>query len=68
MMVSDYSWVVKVLESCEVELQLKSCDNLFKLFLNKWSDEISWERRTQLESSFEKLKNNKIYNIRKKYV
>jgi hypothetical protein len=66
MMVSDYSWVVKVLESCNNEKQVESCENLFTLFLKKWTDEISWERKTQLISSFKKIKNTKILNIQKK--
>lgn len=67
MMISEFSWVIKVLESCEFESQIESCDNLFRLFLNKWDDDISWERKTQLESSFEKVKNVKISIIKKKY-
>lgn len=55
MMIVEYSWVINVLESCKTNDQIKTSENLFKLFLKKWEDEISDIKKIQFVNNFEKL-------------
>ena len=42
---NDYTWVVKVLESCLTESQIDASEKIFKQFLEKWENELPNERR-----------------------
>lgn len=65
MLIEDYSWVLKVLESCETKTQVKSAENLFSLFLIKWKEDISEFMKQTYQSSFDRIKNSTLYRIEK---
>lgn len=58
-MISEYSWVLNVLDSCKTEEQIKTSENLFNLFLNKWEEDISDIKKIDMTHKFNKLKNYK---------
>jgi len=60
----DYSWVLKVLESCLNVEQVKVTERAFENFLKKWSSEISEVRSITFSSNFQKLKSKKLIDIR----
>jgi len=55
-MIIQYSWVLKVLDSCDTEKQIITCEKLFELFMNKWEDEMTMDKNIELTSLFEKIK------------
>lgn len=65
-MIIQYSWVLKVLDSCDTEKQIIACEKLFELFMNKWENEMTMDKNIELTSLFEKIKKTKILTIRKK--
>lgn len=65
MLIEDYSWVLKVLESCETKTQVKSAENLFSLFLIKWKEDISDFIKQSYISLFDKIKKTTLYKIEK---
>jgi|TARA_R110000868_G_scaffold87087_1_gene243803 hypothetical protein len=64
---NDYTWVVKVLESCLTESQVDASEKIFKQFLGKWGNELPDERREKLIYNFDKLVKSKTVEIRKNY-
>jgi len=64
---NDYTWVVKVLESCLTESQISTSEKLFGQFLGKWKNEIPDERRDRLNDNFGKLVKSKTVELRKNY-
>lgn len=64
---NDYTWVVKVLESCLTESQINTSEKLFRQFLGKWKNEIPDERRDRLNDNFGKLVKSKTVELRKNY-
>ena len=65
---NDYTWVVKVLESCLTESQISTSEKLFIRFLGKWKNEIPDERRDRLNNNFGKLVKSKTVEIRKNHL
>lgn len=65
MLIEEYSWVLKVLESCETKTQVKSAENLFSLFLIKWKEDISDFIKQSYISLFDKIKKTTLYKIEK---
>lgn len=65
MLIEEYSWVLKVLESCETKTQVKSAENLFSLFLIKWKEDISEFIKQSYISLFDKIKKTTLYKIEK---
>jgi hypothetical protein len=61
----DYGWILKVLDSCVTEQQVKTCENLLDNFINKWSDEISDIRRQTFVSNYRRHCSQKVLNLRK---
>jgi len=64
---NDYTWVVKVLESCVTEFQIDASEKIFKQFLEKWGNELPDERREKLVNNFDKLVKSKTVEIRKNH-
>jgi hypothetical protein len=62
---NDYTWTIKVLESCLTEPQIEVSEKLFSRFISKWSDEISDERRLQFTHGFYRLVKSKFLEVRK---
>lgn len=65
-MISEFSWVLKVLYSCVNELQIETSENLFNLFSNKhrMGNE---SRMIEFLEVFQKVKRTKIVEIKKKH-
>jgi hypothetical protein len=66
MLIEEYSWVLKVLESCETKTQVKSAENLFSIFLIKWKEDISDFIKQSYISLFDRIKKTTLYKIEKK--
>ena len=64
---NDYTWVIKVLESCVTEFQIDASEKIFKQFLEKWGNELPDERREKLVNNFDKLVKSKTVEIRKNH-
>lgn len=52
----EYEWVLKILNSSINVYQIKTSENLFNAFINKWDDEISDEKKITLFYEFKKNK------------
>lgn len=65
MLINDFNKVIKVLESCETETQLKVCKNYYELFLKKWNDTMSEKLRLTLMFSYVKLEKSKGFELLK---
>ena len=61
----DYGWVLKVLDSCITDTQIKACENLFSNFISKWSEDLSPERIETFYSNFKKYKSQRIRILNK---
>lgn len=62
---NDYTWTIKVLESCITEPQIEVSEKLFSRFLSKWVDEISDERRLQFTHGFYRIVKSKFLEVRR---
>lgn len=61
----DYKKVIKVLNSCVTESQVKTSDKFFELFMNKWSEHVFVENRLKLVSMYHRVKNQKMLSLYK---
>jgi hypothetical protein len=64
-LIEQYSWVIKVLESCENESHISCTEKLFNFFLRNCEDKISESKKNTLIDNFQKLKKVKNLRIRK---
>jgi hypothetical protein len=65
-LLNQYTWVMKVLESCQNEAQVKTTEKLFELYVKKWDNNLTDQQITTLSSNFEKEKKSKLYKTRKR--
>ena len=65
-LLNQYTCVMKVLESCENENQVRTTERLFELYVKKWNQELTDKQMGQLSSNFEKEKKGKLYRTRKR--
>ncbi len=63
---NQYSWVMKVLDSCQNDSQLQTANKLFELFLKRWGLKSNDKYLLTLSSNFEKEKKSKQHTFRKK--
>jgi hypothetical protein len=63
---NQYSWVLKVLDSCENEAQVETTMKLFDLYIKKYDKKFSEKQMNTLVSNFEKEKKGKLFKTRKK--
>ena len=63
-MFSQYSWVLKVLESCENYQQIETSKKLFELYVKKWNKDN--KQINCFITNFEKEKNSKTLRLKKK--
>jgi len=61
-----FSWVMKVLDSCKNESQVKTSEKLFELYLKMWKKTMSKSSYENVTSHFEKEKKNKLSFVNKK--
>jgi len=59
----EYEWVVSVLNSCTNLDQIKTSENLFSNFINKWIDDLSEEKTLTLNWNFKKHVSQKKLNL-----
>jgi hypothetical protein len=65
-LLSQYSWIMKVLESCENESQIETSQKLFELYIKKWDLSLTEKNINTLSSHFEKEKKVKTLRLRKR--
>ncbi len=65
-LLNQYTWVMKVLDSCQNEEQVRTTERLFELYVKKWDKELTDKQMRQLSSNFEKEKKVKLSKTRKK--
>lgn len=65
MMVDDYAWALKVLNSCKTQGQIDISDRIFELFLKKWNNDIPESMKPVYISFFNKVKRTKVYESTK---
>ena len=65
-LLNQYTWVMKVLDSCQNEEQVRTTEKLFELYVKKWDKELTDKQMSQLSSNFEKEKKVKLSKTRKK--
>ena len=65
-LLNQYTWVMKVLESCQNEAQVRTTERLFELYVKKWDKELTDKQMSQLSSNFEKEKKGKLSKTRRK--
>lgn len=63
---NQYSWVLKVLDSCENEAQVETTMKLFDLYVKRYNKKFSEKQMNTLVSNFEKEKKGKLFKTRKK--
>lgn len=63
---NQYSWVLKVLDSCENEAQVETTMKLFDLYIKRYNKNFSEKQMNTLVSNFEKEKKGKLFKTRKK--
>ena len=60
-----YSWVLKVLSSCETEEQINTTEKLFKLYMKRWNKEMNLNFKVTFENNFDKEKKIKFLSLGK---
>jgi len=65
-LLNQYSWIMKVLSSCENDEQVETTTRLFDLYVNRWKRDLTTKQMNQLISNFEREKKNKSLKSRKK--
>lgn len=65
-LLNQYTWVMKVLDSCQNEEQVKTTERLFELYKKKWNCDLTDKQLDQLSSNFEKEKKGKLTKTKKR--
>jgi hypothetical protein len=63
---NQYTWIMKVLDSCQNDSQVGTTEKLFELYKKRWASELTQKRVMTLNSNFDKEKKSKLFNLRKK--
>lgn len=59
----EFDWILKVLESCCNESQIRTTENLYKNFIKKWEYDFSSEKIKILDNSFQSWKTKKFRKL-----
>ena len=65
-LLNQYTWVMKVLDSCQNEEQVRTTERLFELYVKKWNKDLTDKQMSQLSSNFEREKKGKLSKTRKR--
>lgn len=65
-LLNQYTWVMKVLDSCQNEEQVRTTERLFELYVKKWDKELTDKQMGQLSSNFEREKKGKLLKTKKR--
>jgi hypothetical protein len=63
---NQYSWVIKVLDSCENQAQIETSERLFELYIKKWKKDLNEKNIILLANNFDKEKIRKISVVKKR--
>ena len=63
---NQYSWIMKVLESCENDTQVGTTEKLFELYKKMWVKDMTQKHIVTLTANFDKEKKSKLFKLRKK--
>lgn len=63
---NQYTWVMKVLDSCENFEQIETSEKLFQLYLKNWKNDLTYSHMSIITSNFEKEKKGKLSKVGKK--
>jgi hypothetical protein len=63
---NQYSWVMKVLESCDNDAQVGTTEKLFELYKKMWLKDMTQKHIVSLTAHFDKEKKSKLFRLRKK--
>jgi hypothetical protein len=63
---NQYTWVMKVLDSCENDSQVGTTEKLFELYKKMWVKDMTQKHIVSLTANFDKEKKSKLFNLRKK--
>jgi hypothetical protein len=63
---NQYTWVMKVLDSCENDSQVDTTEKLFELYKKMWVKDMTQKHIVSLTANFDKEKKSKLFNLRKK--
>lgn len=58
-----YTWIMKVLDSCENPAQIETSERLFELYMKMWKNDISEKNVILLSNNFEKEKKGKMTKV-----
>ncbi len=61
-----YTWLMKVLDSCENTAQIETSERLFELYMKKWKNDISEKNVILLSNNFEKEKKGQLSKVTRK--
>ena len=60
---NQYSWIMKVLESCENDTQVGTTEKLFELYKKMWVKDMTQKHIVTLTANFDKEKKSKLIEI-----
>lgn len=63
---NQYSWIIKVLDSCENPAQIETSERLFELYIKKWKNDISEKNIILFSNNFDNEKKGKLSKITRK--
>ena len=63
---NQFSWVMKVLDSCQNNSQVETSEKLFELYLKNWKKSMTKNSINNVTSHFEKEKKTKLCFFNKK--
>jgi hypothetical protein len=63
---NQYTWIMKVLDSCQNDAQVGTTEKLFELYKKRWVSELTQKNVVTLTANFDKEKKSKLFNLRKK--
>jgi hypothetical protein len=63
---NQYTWVMKVLDSCENDSQVGTTEKLFELYKKMWVKDMTQKHIVSLTANFDKEKKSKLFKLRKK--
>lgn len=63
---NQYSWIMKVLDSCENQAQVETSEKLYELYVKKWKKDLNEKNLIMLTNNFEKEKIRKTTILGKK--
>jgi hypothetical protein len=62
----EFTWIMKVLESCQNDSQIETTHKLFELYLKKWLPDMNSKHISTFHSNFEKGKKCKLVSFKRK--